>query len=228
MSIIRYLYGAYPNLTSHELEDPFDIRKGYKPSQFDCSYVKNPGKSGVFVPLKRDHGAVDYVQDDPAGPTMMLFRPNGEQIRLPITEKLNNCISFSELSGTYLLWRCEAPRQTEQRQTDRKCTSFWRLWHDGKVKEECLPQTNKVFRLVETKAGLILVSTHRKSPRGLVPDGVYLIQDSDLVKIYRGNTAYPSVSRDGCRLAFVETAGPPKSTYKLKVLDMCAPQKIAR
>jgi hypothetical protein len=228
MSIIRYLYGPYPNLTPHELEDPFDIRKGYKPSQFDCSYVRNPGKSGVFVPLKRDHGAVDYVQDDPAGPAMMLFRPNGEQIRLPITEKLNNCISFSELSGTYLLWRCEAPRQTEQRQTDRKCTSFWRLWHDGKVKEECLPQTNKVFRLVETKAGLILVSTHRESPRGLVPDGVYLIQDSHLIKIYSGKAAYPSVSRDGCRLAFVETAAPPKSTYKLKVLDMCAPQKTVR
>ena len=186
-------------------------------SKIDCRVWDAPGFLGDsdWKPLIYAHGLVDRGPW-PAGsrnhPGAYLVNWEGTtRHKLPMRPHQVSRVNFYPFKGQYLIQPFSGGFRSEH--IDNNCWPYWWLDPSGTSTEECLPfgpwGGKASMWVVGTLMGPVVMTHNINGNRNLGDAGAYLIQaDHSYVKLAAGFVLSPSVSGDGCRLAFLHAPGP--------------------
>jgi hypothetical protein len=133
-------------------------------------------------------------------------------IRLPIRrdQVLPECTQYTRHAEAFLIWDCAFGEKDVQAQWKRVgCWPFWQVWPpQGHVERGCLPHGPWAYSehdLLPTQIGIYFVSGRYADGRSLKDPGsagLYRIVTGNAVRVASGIFIKPSVSPDGCLIAF--------------------------
>jgi hypothetical protein len=226
------------------LPNPFQV------NPFSCRYYASPPpwnfKGRATTPLLEEHGYIDWGPrggDVPSDDShLTLHRPGGTQgVQLPIRRKgLTSRMSYEPSMKAYLIasdtYRHPLTGEAQPFTSWPKGKPFllWWLTPAGETTEVQIPyapfmESTASRGFLAVRGGGIFAWSHAIAPFGTNPGdaGGYLFRDGTIRKLVTGLVHRPTVSHDGCRVAFVhdpwDTEFPKdrKDRITVKVIDFC-------
>ncbi len=185
-----------------------------------------------------DFGPLQEAADPSREPVMLGPADRSRSLRLPIRrdEVIPECTQYVRHLEAFLIWNCGFADKGVQAEWKRLgCWPFWQVWPpQGHVEKGCLPYgpwAASEHELLPTQIGIYFVSQHYNDGRSLKDPGsagLYRIAAGKAARVLSGMVLKPSVSPDGCLVAFtyapsfyalaVET--PPRLT--VAAVNVCA------
>ena len=205
-------------------------------SMIDCRDWDAPAFLGQsdWKPLIKKHGLIDrgpWPANSPNHPGPHFVNIEGSvRYKLPMRSHQVSRVHYYPFKGAYLIQPLAAGFQSEH--IDKNCWPYWWLNPSGTSSEECLPfgpwGGKASMWVIGTLMGLVAISHKIDGTRSVGDAGAYLIRtDGSYVKLASGFVWSPSVSLDGCRLAFLHAPGPNPSVAEtdywisLKSVNIC-------
>jgi hypothetical protein len=209
-----------------------------------CGSVKDQEMSGRAWAIDASRGYyLDFgpLRDiaDPSGDPVVLMRSDrAKSVRLPIRrdQVAPECTQYTRHAEAFLVWDCAFGDKAVQAEWKRVgCAPFWQVWPPlGHVERGCLPYgpwADKQHDLLPTQLATYFVSGRYAGGRSLKDSGaagLYRISSGAAVRVLRGIILKPSVSPDGCLIAFtyaphfyaLAVENPPQVT--VAVTNICA------
>jgi len=210
----------------------------YQHNPYTCKTVERPAvmDGKVWLPLLEQHGALDWETDTVQGaseseqPIMYRRTSDDKAIALNITRGdlgLGNPRYYIKYRNEYFFQKLVVGKAEE-----RDCDNYWWMTPTGEVTKGCLPiaPLNKLTggRVMFPTAAGILISTGRLNDSDAGTAGLYLINENKAQRVLNGGHGKPSLSPNGCNLAFKHTpfllaqrVGSPGES-KLKIINLCS------
>ena len=168
--------------------------------------------------LRREHGRLERGASKPGGDEAVKWYPQGQTNPrvLPIPVSEGSVLRYYGFNDTYLLFGDQTANWWE---ASAKVDTLWLFRPNGEVQRIKLPQgpwsfSGGAVRL--TRAG-VLTGTHAGGPHA----GLYLIQGERVVRVFAGLNLHPTVSPDGCGVAFVALSTTNSERATLQTMEVC-------
>jgi hypothetical protein len=204
-------------------------------SEIDCRIWDAPeflGRSD-WTPLAKADGLIDrgpWPVTTNDHPGVYLVSVDGtERHRLRMKANEVGRVAYYSFKTAYLIQPLAAGFSTKE--IEANCWRYWWVTVNGQTSAHCLPNGPWAERasmwVVGSAMGPIVIS-HNTGGAGRVGDaGAYLVDDDGYAKLISGPVWSPSVSKDGCKLAFLHAPYPMASDVSteywisMKMIDLC-------
>ena len=205
-------------------------------SKIDCRVweLSDAFAETYWKPLASAHGLLDLgpLQRDRKNPPEVTLKSlDGHLIRrLPMPWNYVSRVAYYEFRRAYLVQTSTHGFQPDHLESG--CWPYWWIRPDGTSVQSCLrygPWAGPgSMWLVGTAVGPVVISHNVEGARAVGDAGAYLVMDSTHVKLAAGLVWSPSVSQDGCKIAFLHSPGTmPKAAETdywvgLKSVNLCS------
>jgi hypothetical protein len=224
-------------------------RNSFSIERIDCEIYADPAMAGKFYVTDSDHRFyLDFGSDDPAmvavhakpeQPIALLRSDGSGRVPLPISNALANPSStyFHKLDGQFYLFNrtlTASPINNLEFWRESNCWPIWRVDpQTAKTERLCIPfgpwsgahgGATTLF-LAPTRAGLFF-SANSINPED--ESGFYRLENGAVFRIFPGDMWYPTLSPNGCRVAFTKT-DKDRSQFgvfwnSIIAIDLCSPK----
>jgi hypothetical protein len=174
-------------------------------------WATDPGR-GFYL----DFGPLRDAADPTGEPVVLMRSDRSKFTRLPVRrdQVMPSCTQYVRHAEAFLIWDCAFNEKTVQVEWKRTgCWPFWQVWPpQGHVERGCLaygPWSHSEHDLLPTQIGIYFVSGHYTDGRSLKDPGsagLYRIATGNAIRVASGMFIKPSVSPDGCLIAFTYAA----------------------
>ena len=226
-------------------------RNGRSIERTDCEIYADPAMAGKFYSTDSTHRFYLDFGDDPISAAVhakpeepiVLMRADGSgRVSLPISNALARPGSthFHMFDGVFYIWNDSLTVSPINRFEIWRETNCWPIWRvdpqTGKTERLCIPfgpwsgavhgGGSTSLELAPTKAGFFFAANPIKQEE---EHGLYRLADGSVSRILSGYVWSPSISPNGCRIAFIYlpthdaygTYSPISSS--IVAIDVCSP-----
>lgn len=159
-----------------------------------------------------DFGPVQEAVDPTRDPVVLMTAERTGSVRLPIRhdQVVPECTQYIRHLEAFLIWDCNFAAKRVQAEWKRAgCWPFWQVWPpQGHVEKGCIPHgkwADTGHPLLPTQLGFYFVSTRYDDGASLKEPGsagLYRVYAGTATRVVPGMLLKPSVSPDGCLIAF--------------------------
>ncbi len=184
-------------------------------SAIDCQLWDAPiaFRGSDWIPLTQAGGIISrgsMALESNESTAAYLYGSDGQMKKtLPMESHLIGRVGYFEFNNSYLIQPFAVGFQ--KKHFDSQCWKYWWLLSDGSVSKNCIPigpwAERGAMWVVGTKLGPIVVSFNTNGTGDVGSAGAYLLQGNETRKVVSGLVWGPSISRDGCKLAFLYSPG---------------------
>ena len=187
-------------------------------------------KDGYIRVATYDKSSRSLVTEENQHDPVVLVRPNGDLLPLPIENKemATPLLQYSSYMDAYVI------RARKPRNADIGVTTTWPkdqpypiyiLSHDGNVRViEFPPGIPNVFEAYPTRAGWVIGSNTTSGNSRQA--GAWLIKDGKPQKLFEHLVTAMGVSPDGCKLAYAFNSYNPMLVDTVHVMNLCAKASV--